>query len=219
MKNMTPFLTYFIAILLSTTLAYASGDKSLESDTMLSDIEKEVNLPKEELDTLKPSLDEKSNDFKQSLHDAIDKGFLEFDELLKKFTATSKDIQTKTNELLTSEEAKKLHDYLNKVDKAAIKQAKDSLVAELSALLKLTEEQANKIEPALSKSFSDLSSLLGDFMKSGSDNIDQFRSQFDQITKELKERLQEHLDKEQMETLEKHNQKLKEEIQQAVFSV
>lgn len=219
MKHATSFLAYLIVILVSATLSYASGDKSLESDTMLSDIEKELNLPKEELDTLKPSLDEKSNDFKQSMHDAIDKGFLGFEELSKKFKATSEDIQAKTNELLTSEEAKKLRDYLNKVDKAAIKQAKDSLVTELSALLKLTEEQAKKIEPVLSESFNDLSSLLGDFMKSGSDNVDQFKSQFDQITKELKEKLQEHLDKEQMETLEKHNQELKEEIQQAVFSV
>lgn len=219
MKLTTSLLTYLIVIVVSVALSYASGDKSLEPETMLSDIEKEVNLPKEELDTLKPSLDEKSNDFKQSMHDAVDKGFLEFDELLKKFKATSKDIQAKTNELLTSEEAKKLHDYLNKVDKAAIKQAKDSLVAELSALLKLTEEQAKKIEPVLSESFDDLSTLLGDFMKSGSDNIDQFIIQFDQITKELKEKLQEQLDKEQMDTLQKHNQELKEKVQQTVFSV
>lgn len=206
-------------MLVSATITYASENKSLESDKMLSDIESELNLPKEELDTMKPSLDKKSSDFKQSMHDAIDKGFLEFDELSKKFKATTDDIQAKTNEMLTSEEAKKLSDYLNKIDKAAIKQAKDTLIAELSALLKLTGEQAKKIEPILSDSFNDLSVLLGDLMNSSSDNIEEFKTQFDQITNELQQKLQEQLNKEQMDTLEKHNQELKKEIQQTVFSV
>ena len=112
-----------------------------------------------------------------------------------------------------------LKDYLSKIDKKAIDEMKDKAIANLSAVLELTEEQMVKLKPVLEDSFAQLGKIFNDLAKEGSRNWEGFKKQYEALSGELQEKLQDTLDREQMKRLEKYNEEQKEKIQKALYSV
>ena len=112
-----------------------------------------------------------------------------------------------------------LKDYLRKIDKKAINEMKDKAVANLSAVLELTEEQMVKLKPVLEDSFAQLGNIFNDLAKEGSRSWEGFKKQYEELSEELQEKLQDTLDREQMKRLEKYNEEQKEKIQKALYSV
>ena len=209
------FCTVFIAI-----PAFASEEKKgFDSEKMIQELEKKLELSREQWEKLKPVLDEKSRELKQSMHETVDKGYMELEELSKKLETMSEDAETKVKEMLSSEEVQKFREYLSKIDEEAIKEAKDKMVAELTALLELTEEQAAKLKPVLEDGMVKLTVLFNELAQEGSRSWEKFREKLEQVTRDLKDSLQETLDDEQMKRLEEYNKEQKVKIQKAFFTV
>ena len=216
MKQFITFISLCAFLSISLT-AYSSTNDEFNSEKMLSDLEKQLKLSREQLDKLKPALEEKSAELKQSMHDSIDKGFVELEQFSQKLDAVSKDAEKKLKEVLNSEEMQQLRDYLSKIDRDAINRVKETLIAEFSAILKLTEEQAVKLKPILEDSFNQLAEMMDRLAREGVKSLEEFKIQYDQLTEELKKKLQDTLDSNQMESLEQHSEELKEKIQETVF--
>lgn len=198
---------------------FAQEKKEFNSQEMITELEKQIELSREQWEKLKPVLDEKSKEMQQSMHDSIDKGFAEFDKMSEKFDQLSKDAEAKAKEMLSSEEVQKLQEYLNKIDEEAILETKERMIEELTALLELTEEQMQEIKPILEESFTRLSTMLDTLAAEGSKSWSTFKEDFEKLSKELHKQLQEQLDEKQMDRLDKYNEEKKEKIQQDLFEV
>lgn len=196
-----------------------SGDKEFNADEVLSEMEKKFQLSKEQLEKLKPALSAKSAELQKSMQDSIDKGVVEFEKLSKKLDALSKDAAAEMQEVLSGEEMQQLREYLGKIDREAVGKVKDSLTEEVAELLQLTEEQAAKIKPILEDTFTQLAEMVERLSEQGASSLADFRLQYDELVKNLREKLQDFLDKEQMDTLENHSEELKEKIQENVIAI
>ena len=140
------------------------------------------------------------------------------EKLTKKFDTMSKDAEQKVKDILSSEEAMKLREELAKIDKDAIDQAKNKMIAELNELLALTEEQAQKLKPVLEDSFNQLAEKIQEVAKEGSRDWNDFMQDLEKMTKDLYDKVQETLDDEQLEKLEEYNNDQKEDIKKALLT-
>jgi len=213
-----------VAVLLGASLFLSSNvlaeePKGFDTEAMISNLEKSIDLSREKWEKLKPVLAEKSQAMKQELQESIDNGYLELEELGRQFDNKSKDAEARFKEMLSSDEAMKVREYLSKLDKQAIEQYKEKLVAELNDVLALTEEQAAKLKPVIEDSLTKMSDLINETVKQGNRSWVEFTSKFEQLSKEFKDKLNETLNQDQQQRFEEYNQKQKEKIHQALFTI
>lgn len=197
--------------------AQAADKEGFNSEKIIADLEKQMELSKEKWEKLKPVLEEKSRDLSQGLHESVDKGMAELDKLTKQFDQMTKDAEKKTREILTSEEAMKFREQLSKIDKEAIDNATDKMIADLNSLLELSAEQAKKIEPALKESFEEFSTMMKGFADESSKDWNKFKQDFEKLTKDLYKKVEETLNDQQLEKLEKYNEEQKDNIERVMF--
>ena len=223
MRRLPTVLILPIAIFLASGLfAVASqGAESEEfnSEKIISEMERQMDLTREKWEQLKPVIEEKSKEMSEGLKESVDKGYAELEKLTKKFDSMSRDAEQKVKDILSSEEAMKLREELAKVDREAIDKAKEKMIADLNELLALTEEQAQKLKPVLEESFDQLADKIQELAKEGSRDWNEFKQDFEKLTKDLYDKVQETLDDEQLEKLEKYNEDQKEDIKKALLTV
>lgn len=212
---------FLLPVVLATAAipVFSADSEEFSSEKMISDLEKKMDLTREQWEKLKPVLDEKSKELSQEMKDSVDRGFAELDKMTKKFDSMSKDAEQKVKDLLNSEEAMKLREHLAKIDQEAIDKAKEEMIAELNGLLELTEEQAKKLQPVLEDSFNQLSDKILGLAEEGTRNWIEFKEEFDKLTQDLYDKVKETLNQEQMQKLEKYNEEQKEDIQRTLFTV
>ena len=223
MRRLPTVLILPIAIFLASGLfAVASqGAESEEfnSEKIISEMERQMDLTREKWEQLKPVIEEKSKEMSEGLKELVDKGYAELEKLTKKFDSMSRDAEQKVKDILSSEEAMMLREELGKVDREAIDKAKEKMIADLNELLALTEEQAQKLKPVLEESFDQLADKIQELAKEGSRDWNEFKQDFEKLTKDLYDKVQETLDDEQLEKLEKYNEDQKEDIKKALLTV
>ena len=223
MRRLPTVLILPIAIFLASGLfAVASqGAESEEfnSEKIISEMERQMDLTREKWEQLKPVIEEKSKEMSEGLKESVDKGYAELEKLTKKFDSMSRDAEQKVKDILSSEDAMKLREELAKVDREAIDKAKEKMIADLNELLALTEEQAQKLKPVLEDSFDQLADKIQELAKEGSRDWNEFKQDFEKLTKDLYDKVQETLDDEQLEKLEKYNEDQKEDIKKALLTV
>lgn len=220
MHHRLKIISFFIFLVLFAIPVFAAdGGKKFDPDKMIADLEKKLELSREQWEKLKPVLEQRSKELQEIIHESVDKGYMELEEVSEKLEAMSDDAERKVKEVLSSEETQKLRDYLSEIDKDAIEEAKNRMVAELTLLLELSEEQAAKIKPVLEDSMTRLSTLFNELAKEGSKSWEKFRQNFEQLATDLQNSLQESLDNEQMKRLEEYNEEQKVKIQKALFTV
>lgn len=216
------FVAIFIMLFLlppATLQSQTEETEGFNSEKIIAELEKQIDLSKEQWEKLKPVIKEKSEEMSKGINDSVDKGFAELDKLSKQFESMTRDAEKKIDEIVSSEEAKKLGDYLAKIDKEAIDAAKDKMIADLNGLLELSEEQAKKIKPVLEESFAELSAMTQGLAEEGSRNWSEFKKDFEKLTEDLYNKVQETLDNKQMEKLEEYNDQQKEKIEKVLFRV
>lgn len=223
-KRKSDMKTFRLSVLLLSALIMLvtnciAEEEQFDSDKMLSDLERQLQLNSEKMSKLKSALNTKSDEMRNSIKDAVDKGFIELDELSGKLDAVSQDAELKVKEFLTGDEVAKLKEYLKKVDKDAIKQARDKLVEEMTELLLLTEEQVKQLKPVLDESVMELSKMLSAYAKEGRKGWEEFKTQYEQFVQELREKLEGILDDDQMQRYERYNREQKEKIKSALMEV
>ncbi len=210
-----------LAVMLSAVF-FASGVNAAEQEfdgvKMMSELESELDLSGEKKSQLESTIHSKSDELKKSIHGAVDKGFVELEALSRRLGGVSKEAEKKVREILNSEEMLKLKAYLNKIDEEAIVEVKNRLIQDISKFLDLTDDQVQKLKPVLEESFSQLGEMITELGEHGSKSWDEFKLQYEQFSKELREKLQDSLDSEQMKKLDRYNEEKMEKIHMAMFS-
>jgi hypothetical protein len=223
MRRLPTVLILPIAIFLASGLfavaTQGAESEEFNSEKIISEMERQMDLTREKWEQLKPVIEEKSKEMSEGLKESVDKGYAELEKLTKKFDSMSRDAEQKVKDILSSEEAMKLREELAKVDREAIDKAKEKMIADLNELLALTEEQAQKLKPVLEDSFNQLADKIQGLAKEGSRDWNEFKQDFEKLTKDLYDKVQETLDDEQLEKLEKYNEDQKEDIKKALLTV
>lgn len=201
--------------LLVNTSSFAAEDEAFSTEKMISDLNDKIELSREQWEKLKPVLGEKSDELKKSINEYVDKGYIEMEEMSRKLKGVSEDTEKKLEAFLNSEEMQKLKSYLNELDEEAIREAKDRLVAEVSEILVLTEDQLDKLKPVLEDSMSRMSEMIQELADRGSSGWEEFKKQYKTLTDELKKKLEDTLDKQQMERFEEYKQDKRDKIEMA----
>ncbi len=200
-------------ILLIGGAGFAAENETFNTEKMISDLNDKIELSKEQWEKLKPVLGEKSEELKKSINEHVDKGYIQMEEMSRKLKGVSEDTEKKLETFLNSEEMQKLKNYLNELDEEAIKEAKDRLVAEFSEILVLTEEQVDKLKPVLEDSMSQMSEMIQELADRGSSGWEEFKKQYKSLTEELKKKLEDTLDRKQMERFEEYKQDKRDKIE------
>lgn len=212
-------IAIFLASGLFSVASQGAESEEFNSEKIISEMERKMDLTREKWEQLKPVIEEKSKEMSEGLKESVDKGYAELEKLTKKFDSMSRDAEQKVKDILSSEEAMKLREELAKVDKEAIDKAKEKMIADLNELLVLTEEQAQKLKPVIEDSFNQLADKIQELAKEGSRDWNKFKQDFEKLTKDLYDKVQETLDDEQLEKLEKYNEDQKEDIKKALSTV
>ena len=195
-----------------------AAEEEFDADKMLSELEQQLQLSSDKLSKLKPALDAKSAELKKSINASVEKGFVELDALSGQLDTATREAEAKLKDALSGEEMQKLKDYLGKIDRDAIASIQQSLVEELEKFLKLTEDQIAKLQPVLEDAFKQLSEMLERLAREGNKTLDQFKEEFKTLNTDLKQKLAETLDGEQLKSLDTHRDELREGIGEALFS-
>ncbi len=218
MQCIRVFFIVLIVVTISFQSAY-SADKDFDSEQILSDLETQLDLSSEQISNLKPAIDAKGVELKKSIHESVDKGFIQLDKLSQKLENISRDAEKKAGEILNSEEMNKLKNYLSKIDKKAVSEMKDKAVADLSDVLELTEEQLVKLKPVIEDGLTQVGKMFDDLAEEGNKSWEGFKKQYEDLREELQGKMQDTLDDEQMKRLEKYNEEKKVKLQKAFTSV
>lgn len=195
-----------------------AGEEEFDADKMLADLETQLKLSSDKLSELKPALDAKSAELKKSINESVEKGFMQLEALSGQLDAASKEAEKKLSEALNSEEMQQLREYLNNIDGQAMEEIRQQLVAELTEFLKLTEAQIQQLKPALEEAVDRLGKMLDELAREGQKSVEAFRRRYDQLSKELEQKIKDTLDSEQFESLHRHRDELKENIREAMYS-
>ena len=195
-----------------------AADQEFDAEKMLSELEQKLELSGDALAKLKPAIDAKSAELKTSINQSLEQGFMELGALSQQLDAASMEAQTKLKEALSSDEMKQLKEYLSKIDSDAIASIRDQLVVEVEKFLKLTEGQVAKLKPVLEDAFNQLGEMLDRLAQQGTRSLETFKKEYEGLNLELKQKLAETLDGEQLKSLEVHRDELRENINKALFS-
>jgi len=206
-----------LAMVLCTGPAFAA-DQEFDAEKMLSELEQQLELSSDALAKLKPAIAAKSAELKTSINQSLEQGFMELSALSQQLDAASIEAQTKLQEALSSDDMKQLKEYLSKIDGDAVTSIRDQLVAELEKFLQLTEGQVAKLKPVLEDAFNQLGEMLDRLAQQGTLSLETFKKEYEGLNLELKQKLAETLDGEQLKSLEMHRDELKESINKALFS-
>ena len=217
MKHFVGVVSVLIFLLAAT--AGSAQDNSFDSEKMLEDLEQKLELSKEKLQSLKPTIDAKSEELKKLMQESMDKGYLQLEEMHRALQELAAESESKMESVLNSEQVRKLKDYMSRVDKEAIRNTQKKLVDEISELLDLTEEQLSEIKPLLEDSVARLGGMISELKAEGSRNWEAFKRQYEQMSQDLKEKLEEKLDRDQIEKLEKYQEDRKKPDSRDTFCV
>jgi hypothetical protein len=202
-----------------TASSFASGEDNFTTEEMMKRVEEMVQLNSEKMAKLKPELDATSEKLKTMIHEAVDKGFVQVEEFNKRFEEVSKETELKVKEFLTSEEYEKFKDYFANIDKQAMQEAKDKIVEDLNTILELSEEQIDELKPILEENVVKMNKMLATLTKEGAKSWAEVAGKYDEMSKELKEKLQEILDSKQLEKLDKYKKEKRGKLQQDLLEV
>jgi hypothetical protein len=215
MKRLWRAVMITTVFLLVNTSSFAAEDETFSTEKMISDLNDKIELSREQWEKLKPVLGEKSDELKKSINEYVEKGYVEMEEMSRKLKGVSEDTEKKLEAFLNSEEMQKLKSYLNELDEEAIREAKDRLVAEVSEILVLTEDQLDKLKPVLEDSMSRMSEMIQELADRGSSGWEEFKKQYKTLTDELKKKLEDTLDRQQMERFEEYKEDKRDKIEKA----
>jgi len=211
-------ITIFATLLLLAANTGHAGRNDFDTDKMIADLEKKLELSAVKLEKLRPALEEKSREIEKDPEDSINKGYAEVQSFSGKLQAASRKAEKQLGEVLNSDEVKELKEYLASIDKEAIREVQEELADTLTEWLEMTEEQIASFKPALEESFRELGEMLDSLVKEGEENLDEFKSQFDELNNALKKKLEDSLESDQLEKLEQNRKELKKRISKELFS-
>ena len=218
MKKIQVVLAALTLLVSSSTFA---AQKEFNIDEMTRQLESELKLKREEYNKLKPELEKalegKKKELEQSIDESISKGIVELDRMSRELDAASKEAQKKLEQALSSDQVKDLQAFLESWDKEAIEAAYENLLAELTKLLEMSKEQIAELAPVIKETLKKQAELLRKFAADAGGKFEQFREEWEALSKELRQKLDKTLDSKQLEKMDKRMDDIKEDLNKSVF--
>lgn len=205
-----------VALFVLTTPVHADIEQ-FDSENLITELETQIELSSEKLEELRPVMEAKSQELKQSITESVETGFIQLNVLSGKLDTASREAERKMEEALNSEEVQELREYLRNIDRDAINEVREELVEGLAEFLRLSEEQLRKLGPVLEDGFNELSEMLDRLAKEGKSNLEEFQKQYEHLNQDLNQQLRDTLDGEQYKDLQKHREQLRKHVQAGLF--
>lgn len=217
-RRIASVLLLGLAVTLGTSSAAA---EEMNVDSLLDSLEQQLQLSQERYEALKPELraqlEQKSRELSRTLDTALEQGLNELEKLGQEYEAASRASSEKLREYLESEEMVELKEYLAGLDRQALEQARDELVADFARLLELSTEQLEALKPLLLEKLEKLGDILRRYVDQGRDDFEQFRVEFEAERERNSEAIREILDSRQMQTFEAALDSMREAIRTEIF--
>ncbi len=208
-----------IALLISASVQ--AGESEFDPAKMMSDLEKQLRMTQEQYEKAKPELEkamrEKSRELKESINKQVDEGFLQLEEMSREMSAASDRLKKDLEQTLNSQQVQDLKAYLEQLDKKAVEDASRKLLDELAQVLALTASQVEELKPVLRNYLDQASALLQQFARDSSRTFEEYRQEYEALGRELRERLGDTLDSEQLDTLDRQMDEIKQKVEDQVF--
>ena len=209
------------ALILVQPMTASAQETSVEQ--LLESLEKQMQLSQERYEAIKPELkkelEQKSREFSRSMDTALAQGLTELERLSKEYEAASQASAEKLQQFLQSEEVTEFREYLAGLDREAIEQARDELVAEFVRLLELSADQLEALKPLIREKLQNLEDLLRRYMDQGKQDFEQFRVEFEAERERNAAAFAEVLDAQQLEKFETALDSIRETIRTEAFEV
>ena len=192
-------------------------EEPFDTEKMIEALDERLKLTHEELEKMKPALELKSQEFRNSISESLEQGFAEFEELSREFDIAAQRVQEQLQDALDGQEMQELRGYLERLDAEALESIRQALLEEMTNALELTQEQIEKLRPVLLENLERLSELLRRFAAQTEKSFADFRRDYEQLQEQTRRRLEESLDADQIEAFEKRQEELRERIRALVF--
>ena len=220
MKLVRIVIVAAVAVFLLPLWAYGA-EAEFDKDKMLNELEKQLRLSKEELSKLGPELEKalesKSKELKETINRMVEEGYVELESARKDLEKASEEAKDKLDEALNSEQVRELKAYLKKLDEEALEEARREIVDDLARFLELTGEQVRELEPVIKEQLAKLGDLLSRFAKDSGRVLEEFRKDYEALSRETRKRLDKALDLSQLEKLEKRLEETGEKTRKKLF--
>lgn len=207
-----------LMVLTSWTVSFAL-EKEFDSAELIKELEETLKLSSEKLSELKPLLDARSKELKGVIDESMEQGFLQIEEFNRQLDTISRDAESKVRDFLSSDEYLKFKEYMRKFDRQAVEEAKQRVVDDLTGFLELTEEQITELQPVLESTVEQLNEAFTELAVTGSRNWEVFRERYKQLLDDLGRKMNDYLDREQLEKFDKYKEQKLKTIQANVIEV
>ena len=209
--NLVPLLSVLLF------MPIVSNADELDVEQLMNDLEKQLQVSQEKYQQLKPELESalqaKTREFSSSLDAALERGVAGLAEVGEQYEAASKASSEKLQELMESDEAKQFRAFLAGLDEQALSEGRDKLVAEFIALLELSSEQLEVLQPLIREKLEQFGVILKRYINEGENNFEQFRVEFEAEALKNIEQFKQWLNPEQFKKYEDQINKIEKTIE------
>jgi hypothetical protein len=193
--------------------------EQLDPERIRKGLEQQVALTKEQWERVKAVIAELSPKLREAVDEARAQGFLDLENLARSLTAAAEQARRQLSEFLSREQMESVKKFLDALSQATIEEIRNALVEELTLFLKLTKEQIERLRPIIGEEIEGLSRLLNRLTTAPDWSLEDFMSRFEPLQEEMRRRIGEALDSDQVRDLKERQDRLRHLIQQAYFGI
>ena len=214
---------YPLLLSVSLMLPVAAYCEQSDVDTMLQEMEKQLQISKDRFEAMRPelrsALESKSEALSKDFDAALAQGLIELEKMGNSYSEATSEAAARLDELMRSEEMDELRSYLSQLDEEAIRKARDQMVQQFIDVLQLTGEQIAAMKPILEDKLENLGRILERYKDAGKSGLEQFRKEFEAETQNGIDHVERILSPPQMEKFEQQLDAIQDTIQTQVLEV
>ena len=193
---------------------------ALDVDDLMTTLEETLVLSSDQVDQVRPIIEQQIEGLKGAVAHAQEQGFVEFGSLPKRFEAAAADVLEQLVDVLDEEQLDALSALFDERNVAVIEELWNGLVAELTRFLELTPEQIERLQPLLREQLTKRYALLQRLVDAPDDSpIDEFMRDYEALQAETRQLLDDVLSPSRMEAFGKRQAEFLEILRTVYFGV
>ncbi len=193
--------------------------EAIDREKILEALDQKLTLTIEQIEKVKPIIEQQSQRLKKAIHKVQVQGFLELGSLSKRLEAAAEEALARLTDILTNEQLKKLKALFKKLNETTLEQIRDALVEELMKFLELKRDQFKRLRPIFREELRKRSELLNNFKNAPGRSFDDFKGAYQALQDETLQRLRDGLDTAQINALKERQTELRGIIRAVYFGV
>jgi len=193
--------------------------EQLNAERIMAALEQKLTLSREQWNRVRPVIEQQSQKLQKAIDEARGQGFLDLEILFKRFAAATEQARVQLNEFLTREQVEKIENLLEELHQFTIGEIRNALVGGLTRFLKLRRDQIERLQPIFRDEIQKRSRLLSKLAIAPDISFEDFMTDFEALQDELRQRVSEALDPDQVRALEKRQEQLRKLVQKAYFGI